>query len=111
MNDRDLQAILDFVDRFSREKGFPPSYAEIAEACGLGSVGHVQYRVNRLIAAGRLERTPGLARSLRVVAPPMPQRRRPYGLWPRIRRWLGGPGVGGGKPVASRHSGKPRARR
>ncbi|MEQ8695658.1 MAG: hypothetical protein RLT05_03760 [Bauldia litoralis] len=70
MHDAELQGILDFVERYSRAHGFPPSYAEIAEACGLGSVGHVQYRVNRLIREGRLMRSPGRARSL-VVAPRM----------------------------------------
>lgn len=68
MDDRELRPILDFIESFTRRSGFPPSYAEIAEGCGLSSVGHVQYRVNRLIERGLLERTPGRARSLRLAA-------------------------------------------
>lgn len=74
MHDAELQCILDYVARYSRAHGFPPSYAEIAEACGLGSVGHVQYRVNRLIREGRLARYPGRARSLVVAAPMVDER-------------------------------------
>ena len=68
MLEAELDRILTYVDHYSRAQGFPPSYAEIAEACGLGSVGHVQYRVNRLIGQGRLARSPGRARSLIVTA-------------------------------------------
>jgi repressor LexA len=67
MYEAELQRILDYIRSFTERHGFPPSYAEIAEGCGLGSVGHVQYRVNRLIGQGRLVRSPGRARSLQVV--------------------------------------------
>ncbi len=69
MNEAELQRIVDYVRRFTAAQGCAPSYAEIAEGCGLGSVGHVQYRVNRLIREGRLARTPGRARSLKVITP------------------------------------------
>jgi hypothetical protein len=68
MQEAELQHILDYVQRYSAAHGFPPSYAEIAEACRLGSVGHVQYRINRLEREGRVTRTPGRARSLVVVS-------------------------------------------
>lgn len=68
MDDRELRPILDFIESFTHRSGFPPSYAEIAEGCGLSSVGHVQYRVNRLVERGLLEHTPGRARSLRLAA-------------------------------------------
>lgn len=67
MHEAELQRILDYIRCFTERHGFPPSYAEIAEGCGLGSVGHVQYRVNRLIGQGRVVRSPGRARSLQVV--------------------------------------------
>lgn len=68
MHEAELQRILDFIEAYSGAHGFPPSYAEIAEACGLGSVGRVQYRINRLIEQGRVARSPGRARSLQVIA-------------------------------------------
>ncbi len=68
MHETELQRILAFIERYSGVHGFPPSYQEIAEECGLGSVGHVQYRINRLVREGRVARSPGRARSLVVVA-------------------------------------------
>jgi repressor LexA len=68
MTEAELQRIVDYIEGFTAAHGFAPSYAEIAEGCGLGSVGHVQYRINRLIREGRVARTPGRARSLRVAA-------------------------------------------
>jgi len=62
--------IVTFIDAYTRAHGHPPTYAEIATAVGFSSVGHVQYRIGRLEAAGYLARTPRRARSLRVVRMP-----------------------------------------
>jgi len=67
MHEAELQRILAFIDSYTGDNGFPPSYQEIAEECGLRSVGHVQYRIDRLVREGRVARSPGRARSLVVV--------------------------------------------
>jgi repressor LexA len=58
--------VLDFIRDFIRERGFAPSHAEIARALDLRSVNAASQHVRLLVKKGALERTPGLARSLRL---------------------------------------------
>ena len=48
------QEILDFVNDFIRENGFPPSVREIGAAVGLNSTASVAYHVRKLEAQGLL---------------------------------------------------------
>lgn len=66
----ELRKILRYVHGYCREKGYSPSYKEIAGAVGLRSVAHVQYRIDKLEALGYVTRQPKVARSVRVVRLP-----------------------------------------
>ena len=60
-------AILAYLGTYHREHGYPPSYREIADACGLSSTSHVAYHLDRLQAAGLVRREHNRPRTLRVV--------------------------------------------
>lgn len=65
--------ILAFLDGHIRERGFAPSYEEIAAACGLRARGPVKYQIDQLEARGFIRRHPRLPRSLEVLRlPPAP---------------------------------------
>ena len=59
--------VLDFIDEFTRERGFSPSYREIMNGVGLRSVSAVAEHVDNLVEKGALIKAPGEARSLTVV--------------------------------------------
>ena len=70
------RAILDLIAERIEAEGMPPSQAEIARAFGFSSVRAAQYHLEALEAAGAIERVPGRARGIRVlaaVASPQPQ--------------------------------------
>lgn len=50
-----------------RTAGFAPTLRELADLCGLASHGAMDRRLQRLEREGRVARTPGIARSLRVL--------------------------------------------
>ncbi|MBO9589565.1 LexA family protein [Devosia sp.] len=58
---------LAFIETFSEEKGYSPSYAEIQEGLGLGSKSGAHGIVQRLIKRGALRQLPNRYRSLVVV--------------------------------------------
>lgn len=70
------QQIADFIDRSQRNGGVAPSYREIAEHFGFGSVGSVVGHVRALRKKGVLPDQAGQARSLRVQSPFTALRRR-----------------------------------
>jgi SOS-response transcriptional repressor LexA len=86
----ELRKILRYVHRYCREKGYSPSYKEIAGAVGLRSVAHVQYRIDKLEALGYVTRQPKMARSVRVVRLPggIPVPDGLVRLPGRIRAWV-----------------------
>lgn len=61
------KAILKFIEKFSDENNYSPSYREIARALDLSSVSSVAQHIDNCVAAGYLEKIPNEARSLRVV--------------------------------------------
>ena len=68
------QAILGLIAERIEAEGVPPSQTEIARAFGFSSVRAAQYHLEALEAAGAIERVPGRARGIRVLAPvPGPQ--------------------------------------
>jgi len=69
------KAVLEFVERFSGERGFPPTLREIGQAVGLANVNAVRGHVSALEKKGYITRTPDKARSISVVAPPSPMSR------------------------------------
>ena len=63
------QNILDFIRRFSREHGFPPTIREIGEQVGISSTSVVSYNLNALEKKNRIERDKSVSRGLRLVEP------------------------------------------
>jgi repressor LexA len=59
--------VLEFVEAFLAENGYPPTYDEIKAAVGLSSKSHVNYYLQALEKEGLIERTPHTPRGLRLV--------------------------------------------
>ncbi len=59
--------ILDFIKKEVREKGYPPSMREIADAVGLASSSTVHGHLNRMKLQGLLTWEPTCPRTLKVV--------------------------------------------
>lgn len=64
------QRILDFIRRFSRDRGFPPTIREIGEQVGISSTSVVSYNLNALEKKNRIERDRSVSRGLRLIEPP-----------------------------------------
>ena len=60
-------AVLDFLQDFTEENGYSPSYREIMAGLGLSSVSAVAEHVENLVEKGVLRKVPGAARSLEVL--------------------------------------------
>ncbi|SHE37918.1 repressor LexA [Seinonella peptonophila] len=61
------QAILDYILRNVREKGYPPSVREIGEAVGLASSSTVHGHLSRLEQKGYIRRDPTKPRAIEVL--------------------------------------------
>ena len=61
------QAVLDFLEDFTEEKGYSPSYREIQAGLGLSSVSAVAEHIDNMVSKGILKKVPGAARSLEVL--------------------------------------------
>ena len=61
------QALLDFLEDFTEEKGYSPSYREIQAGLGLSSVSAVAEHIDNMVSKGILKKVPGAARSLEVL--------------------------------------------
>jgi repressor LexA len=64
------QKILDFIRRFSRAHGFPPTIREIGDNVGISSTSVVSYNLNALEKKNRIERDRSVSRGLRLVEDP-----------------------------------------
>lgn len=60
-------AVLEFIQEFTEERGFSPSYREIMTGLGLSSVSAVAEHVDNLVMRGALKKVPGAARSLEIL--------------------------------------------
>ena len=60
------QEILAYIEQYSRKKGYPPTVREIGEAVGLCSTSTVHGYLKRLERDGKLEKTEGSSRALRL---------------------------------------------
>lgn len=60
-------AVLGYIDTFTREKGYSPSYREIMGGLGLSSVSAVAEHIDNLVNKGVIKKNPGEARSLEVL--------------------------------------------
>lgn len=60
-------AVLDFIQDFTDEKGFSPSYREIQSGLELSSVSAVAEHIDNLVKKGVIRKTPNTARALEVL--------------------------------------------
>ena len=60
-------AVLDYLQDFTEEKGYSPSYREIQAGLGLSSVSAVAEHIDNLVEKGVIRKVPGAARSLEVL--------------------------------------------
>ena len=60
-------AVLNFLEDFTEENGYSPSYREIMSGLGLSSVSAVAEHIDNLVSKGVLKKVPGAARSLEVL--------------------------------------------
>ncbi|MBI2866313.1 MAG: transcriptional repressor LexA [Chloroflexi bacterium] len=61
------QKILDYLQRFLEEKGYPPSIREIQRACQLSSTSVVEYHLRALERAGLIRRDPDVSRGVELL--------------------------------------------
>jgi repressor LexA len=71
MNERATE-ILEYLQRFSREHGYPPTIREIGEAFSITSTNGVRYYLQVLERAGHLKRTSKLSRGIDLKRTPRP---------------------------------------
>ena len=60
-------AVLNFLEDFTEENGYSPSYREIQAGLGLSSVSAVAEHIDNLVNKGVLRKVPGAARSLELL--------------------------------------------
>jgi repressor LexA len=56
--------ILEFIENFLSEHGYPPTIREIGEAVNIASTSVVNYNLNKLVEHGLIERAPKVSRGL-----------------------------------------------
>ncbi|MBN2555601.1 MAG: repressor LexA [Anaerolineales bacterium] len=59
--------ILDYIQDFTLETGYPPSIREIGNAVGITSTSVVNYNLNRLVEEGYLGRDQNISRGIRLT--------------------------------------------
>jgi len=59
--------ILDHIQRFTVENGYPPSIRQIGKAVGISSTSVVNYNLNRLVDEGYLDRDQNVSRGIRLT--------------------------------------------
>jgi repressor LexA len=59
--------MLDFIQQFSEENGYPPSIRQIGKDVGISSTSVVNYNLNRLVEEGYLSRDQNVSRGLRLT--------------------------------------------
>ncbi len=60
-------AVLEYLQDFTEEKGYSPSYREIQAGLGLSSVSAVAEHIDNLVEKGVIRKVPGAARSLEIL--------------------------------------------
>lgn len=61
------QCILDFIQEFIEDKGYPPSIRDIVNGCGISSTSVVAYNLNKLEAAGYIRRHGDVSRGIELL--------------------------------------------
>jgi repressor LexA len=61
------QAIVEFIQRFTREHQYPPTIREIGQEVGISSTSVVNYNLNILERAGLIERDKEVSRGIKLI--------------------------------------------
>ena len=64
---RRQQAMLDFIKKFVREKGYPPTIREIGQAAQISSTSVVDYNLNILQTKGLIQRDREVSRGVKLL--------------------------------------------
>src|SRR5262245_65573052 len=67
LNDR-AREILSYIQRFARERGYPPTIREIGREYGISSTNGVRYYLNLLEKEGHLRRSERISRGIEGMA-------------------------------------------
>src|SRR3990167_2872954 len=59
--------LLDYIKKFSKDNGYPPSFREIMEGLGYSSVATVAQHIDNLVGKGYLRKRDNEARSIQLV--------------------------------------------
>ncbi len=59
--------ILDFIQDFTTDNGYPPSIRQIGASVGISSTSVVNYNLNRLVEEGYLDRDKNVSRGIRLT--------------------------------------------
>ncbi len=59
--------MLEFIQRFTEDNGYPPSIRDIGNAVGITSTSVVNYNLNRLVEEGYLGRDQNVSRGIRLT--------------------------------------------
>ena len=62
------QRILEFLNEYVEENGYPPSIREIGAAAGISSTSVVSYNLRRLEEQGYISRDPDVSRGLKLTS-------------------------------------------
>lgn len=68
MSNERASAILDFIQSFSRDRGFPPTIREIGEAFDIASTNGVRYYLGLLEKQGHIKRNSKISRGIFAVS-------------------------------------------
>lgn len=68
-NDRTLE-ILEYIERFTDQRGFPPTIREIGQEFGIASTNGVRYHLTRLEQSGKLKRNGKISRGIETSRKP-----------------------------------------
>lgn len=64
------EKILEFLNRYIEENGYPPAVREICAAVGLKSTATVSYHLGELKRQGRIQTESGKSRTISLTSPP-----------------------------------------
>ncbi|MCJ7569310.1 MAG: transcriptional repressor LexA [Anaerolineales bacterium] len=59
--------ILEFIQSFTTDNGYPPSIRQIGKSVGISSTSVVNYNLNRLVEEGYLDRDQNVSRGIRLT--------------------------------------------
>jgi hypothetical protein len=85
---RKQKALLDYIAIFIQENGYSPSYREIQEGMGYGSIATVAIHVNNLIKRGHLVKRGRYARSLELTVTTEPSKITSNEVKAKEEKWL-----------------------